>query len=153
MNLINAIKRKDIEIEKIKIENNQLNNKLKIVNDQCNSYKNISDNINKPYAYLVKNLQDKNMEILELNKNISDKEKNINMLKQQCDLYENKINELKNDLAMIINNREQINNLENLLEKATNNDKGKSINNNEINRLNYFLNNFNKSISINNNME
>ena len=57
---------------------------------------------------------------------------------------------MKKDLSTIINNREHINNLENLLQNAYN--KGKEENeNNDINRLNYFLNNFNKSISFVNN--
>ena len=121
-----------------------------MLNQQCNVYKDISEKINQPYSYLVKNLQDKDLEKIKLNKIILDKDDNINKLKQQCEAYENKINEMKKDLSTIINNREHINNLENLLQNAYN--KGKEENeNNDINRLNYFLNNFNKSISFVNN--
>ena len=62
---------------------------------------------------------------------------------------------MKKDLATIISNREQINNLENLLQNVANKEREEKTNT-DINRLNYFLNNFNKSISIvnnNNNLE
>jgi len=146
LKLINTIKRQNIEIEKLRMENTQLNNNLEMVNEQCNVYKNISDKINQPYAYLVKSLQDKDLEKLQLNKLLLDKEQNINELKQQCEAYENKINSMKKDLAMIIKNREQINNLENLLQSVANREKDDN-SNTDINRLNYFINNFNKSIS------
>ena len=144
--LINTIKKQNIEIEKLKMENTQLTNNLEMVNEQCNVYKNISDKINQPYAYLVKSLQDKDLEKIQLNKILLDKERNINELKQQCEAYENKINSMKKDLAMIIKNREQINNLENLLQAVSNREKEEN-SNYDINRLNYFVNNFNKSIS------
>ena len=150
LNLINSVKAKNIEIEKLQIENKQLNNNLEILNEQCNVYKNISEKINQPYSYLVKNLQDKDLEKIQLNKIILNKEESINKLKQQCEAYENKINAMKKDLATIINNREQINNLENLLKNVANNEREEDTNT-DINRLNYFLNNFNKSISIVNN--
>ena len=151
LNLINCIKKQNIEIEKLKIENTTLNNNLEMVNEQCNAYKNISDKINQPYAYLVKNLQDKDLENIQLNKVILEKEQNINELKKQCEIYEKEINSLKKDLATVIKNRKQINNLENLLQHIT---QGKNIEENsstDMNRLNYFINNFSKSISIVNN--
>ena len=151
LNLINCIKKQNIEIEKLKIENTTLNNNLEMVNEQCNAYKNISDKINQPYAYLVKNLQDKDLEKIQLNKVILEKEQNINELKKQCEIYEKEINSLKKDLASVIKNRKQINNLENLLQHIT---QGKNIEENsstDMNRLNYFINNFSKSISIVNN--
>ena len=151
LNLINSIKRQNIELEKLKIENAQLNNNLEMVNEQCNAYKNISDKINQPYAYLVKNLQDKDLEKIQLNKIIFEKEQSINELKKQCEIYETEINSLKRDLATIIKNRKQINNLENLLQQIS---QGKIIEENsstDMNRLNYFINNFSKSISIVNN--
>ena len=139
-----------VEIEKLRIENDQLNNNLKIVNDQCNVYKNISDKINQPYAYLIKNLQDKDLETLKLNQIINNKDQTINKLKQQCELYEKNINTMKNDMAMIINNRKQINNLENLLINYVNNEnKGKN-NIKDIDRISYFLNNFNNNVSLGN---
>jgi len=149
VNLINSVKRQNIEIEKLKIENNQLNNNMEMLNEQCNAYKNISERINQPYSYLVKNLQDKDLENIQLNKIIIDKEENINQLKNKCKFYEDQINSLKKDLAIIINNREKINNLENLLYNVA---KEKEENKHtDLNQLNYFLNNFNKSISIVNN--
>jgi len=151
LSLINTIKIMKVEIEKLKIENEKLKNNLKIVNDQCNVYKNISDKMDKPYSYLVKNLQDKDLETLKLNKIISNKDQTINKLKQQCEIYENTINSLKKELSTIINNRKQINNLENLLMNYINNENEGRKNNTDMNRINYFLNNFNKSISFDNN--
>ena len=150
LSLINTIKIMKVEIEKLKIENENLNNNLKIVNDQCNVYKNISDKMDKPYSYLVKNLQDKDLESLKLNKIISNKDQTINKLKQQCEIYENTINTMKKELSTIINNRKQINNLENLLMNYINNENEGRNNNTDMNRINYFLNNFNKSISFDN---
>ena len=146
--LINTIKIMKVEIEKLKIENEQLNNNLKIADDQCNIYKNISDKINQPYAYLVKNLQDKDLEALKLNQIISNKDQAINKLKQQCELYENQINTMKNEMASIINNRKQINNLENLLINYVNNENEGKNNDRDIDRISYFLNNFNNNVSV-----
>ena len=126
LNLINAVKMKNIEIDRLKIENKELNNNLEMLNEQCNAYKNISDKINQPYSYLVKSLQDKDLEKIQLNKIILNKEENINKLKLQCETYENKINLLQN-----MSSGEKLDN------SKTN-----------INRLNYFINNFNKSISL-----
>ena len=151
LNLINSIKQQNIEIEKLKIENTQLKNNLEMVNEQCNAYKNISDKINQPYAFLVKSLQDKDLEKINLNKIILQKEENINELKKQCEIYEKEINSMKKDLATIIKNREQINNLEKLLKHVTHGEKIEDSSNTDMNRLNYFINNFSKSISIVNN--
>ena len=151
LNLINSIKQQNIEIEKLKIENEQIKNNLEMVNEQCNAYKNISDKINQPYAYLVKSLQDKDLEKINLNKIILQKEENINELKKQCEIYEKEINSMKKDLATIIKNREQINNLEKLLKHVTHGEKIEDSSNTDMNRLNYFINNFSKSISIVNN--
>ena len=150
LSLINTIKIMKVEIEKLKIQNGELNNNLKIVNDQCNVYKSISDKMEKPYSYLVKNLQDKDIESLKLNRIISNKDQTINKLKQQCEIYENTINTMKKELSTIINNRQQINNLENLLMNYINNENEGKNNNTDMNRINYFLNNFNKSISFDN---
>ena len=150
LSLINTIKIMKVEIEKLKIQNEELNNNLKIVNDQCNVYKSISDKMEKPYSYLVKNLQDKDIESLKLNRIISNKDQTINKLKQQCEIYENTINTMKKELSTIINNRQQINNLENLLMNYINNENEGKNNNTDMNRINYFLNNFNKSISFDN---
>ena len=148
--LMNSLKIMKIEIEKLKIENNQLNNELKIANDQCIVYKNISDKINQPYSYLVKNLQDKDIEVLKLNQVISNKDKAIDKLKKQCEIYENTINTMKNELRSIINNRKQIDNLENLLINYVNNENQGNINTKNIDRISYFLNNFNNNVSIDN---
>jgi hypothetical protein len=150
LSLINTIKIMKVEIEKLKIENEELKNNLKIANDQCNVYKSISDKMEKPYSYLVKNLQEKDLESLKLNKIISNKDQTINKLKQQCEIYENTINTMKKELSTIINNRKQINNLENLLINYINNENEGKNNNTDMNRINYFLNNFNKSISFDN---
>ena len=148
--LMNTIKIMKVEIEKLKIENEQLNNNLKIINDQCNIYKNISDKINQPYAYLIKNLEDKNLEGLKLNQIISNKEQTINKLKKQCEIYENQINIMKNEMAVIINNRKQIDNLENLLINYVNKENEGKNNMKDIDRISYFLKNFNSNISFNN---
>ena len=148
MNTINIMK---IEIEKLKIENEQTNNNLKIANDQCNVYKNISEKINQPYAYLIKSLEDKDLELLKLNQIISNKEQSINKLKKECEIYETQINTMKNDMAVIINNRKQMDNLENLLINYINNENEGKNNENDIDRIGYFLNNFNNNISFNNN--
>ena len=147
MNTINIMK---IEIEKLKIENEQINNNLKIANDQCNVYKNISEKINQPYAYLIKRLEDKDLELLKLNQIISNKEQSINKLKKECEIYETQINTMKNEMTVIINNRKQIDNLENLLINYINNENEGKNNEKDIDRIGYFLNNFNNNISFNN---
>ena len=148
--LINTIKIMKIEIEKLKIEKEQLNSNLKLINDQCNIYKNISDKINQPYSYLVKNLQDKDLELLKINQILSNKEQSISKLKKQCEIYEKQINTMKSDMATIINNRKQIDNLENLLTNYVNNENKKDNNMDDVDRISYFLNNFNNNVSFNN---
>ena len=147
--LIKTINIMKIEIEKLKNDNEQLHNNLKVTNEQCNVYKNISEKINQPYSYLIKSLEDKDLEVLKLNHIISNKDQSINKLKKQCEIYEKQIETMKGEMASIINNRKQMDNLENILINYINNENEGKKNGNNIDRIGYFLNNFNNNISFN----
>ena len=63
--------------------NQQLNNELNISRDECNLYKNVSEKVKQPYAYLIRNLQDNELEIYKLKQELGKKDITIKQLK--CD--------------------------------------------------------------------
>ena len=107
-----------------------------------NIYKNISDKVKQPYAYLVKNLQDNEIEIFKLKNEIKKKDNQINKLNKENEIYQEKINNLSNDLKTIVNNRQKLYDLENVINSYMNNN---SVDNTNENSMNVFNNNNNNN--------
>ena len=122
--LANKVKILSLENEKLKNMNQQLNNELNISRDECNLYKNVSEKVKQPYAYLIRNLQDNELEIYKLKQELGKKDITINQLNQDNEIYKDKVNNLSMDLKTIVNNRQKLNDLENVITNYMQNDNG-----------------------------
>ena len=113
--LANKVKLLTIENEKLKNMNEQLHKQLTALRDENEVYKSVADKAKQPYSYLVKNLQDREIDIFNLKFENEQKEQTIRRLMKENELYEDKVVNLGNDLKRICNNREKLENLENVI--------------------------------------
>ena len=147
LNLANKVRMLSVENEKLKIINDKINKELQNMSDQCNIYKNVANQVKQPNAYLITNLQDKEMEIYKLKQDISDKEQENNKLKMQCDSYQDIIKKMENDMKTLVNNRKKIDDLNSILTNYINNEKKGFNDYNDVRNLSEYMNNFNSNIN------
>ena len=150
LNLANKVRMLSVENEKLKLINDKINQELQTVNDQCNIYKNVADQVKQPNSYLITNLQDKEMEIYKLKQDISDKDQENNKLKMQCESYQEIIKKMENDMKTLVNNRKKIDDLNSILTNYINNENKGFNNYNDVKNLSEYVNNFNSNINGNN---
>ena len=150
LNLANKVRMLSVENEKLKLINDKINQELQTVNDQCNIYKNVADQVKQPNSYLITNLQDKEMEIYKLKQDISDKDQENNKLKMQCESYQEIIKKMENDMKTLVNNRQKIDDLNSILTNYINNENKGFNNYNDVKNLSEYVNNFNSNINGNN---
>jgi chromosome segregation ATPase len=150
LNLANKVRMLSVENEKLKLINDKINQELQTVNDQCNIYKNVADQVKQPNSYLITNLQDKEMEIYKLKQDISDKDQENNKLKMQCESYQEIIKKMENDMNTLVNNRKKIDDLNSILTNYINNENKGFNNYNDVKNLSEYVNNFNSNINGNN---
>ena len=148
LTLANKVKMLSNENEKLKLINDKINNELQKMNDQCNIYKNIVDQVKQPNSYLITNLKDKEMEIYRLKQDILEKDQENNKLRIECDSYKETINKMENDIKTLVNNRKKIDDLNYVLTNYINNEKNGNNNYNNIKEITDYANNFN--INLNN---
>ena len=148
LTLANKVKMLSNENEKLKLINDKINNELQKMNDQCNIYKNIVDQVKQPNSYLITNLKDKEMEIYKLKQDILEKDQENNKLRIECDSYKETINKMENDIKTLVNNRKKIDDLNYVLTNYINNEKNGNNNYNNIKEITDYANNFN--INLNN---
>ena len=122
--LANKVKIISLENEKLKNMNEQLNNELQISRDEIKLYKNVSENVKQPYAYLIRNLQDNELQIFKLKQELEKKDQTINKLNLENSLYQEKVNNLSMDLKTIVNNRQKLNDLESVITNYMQSDNG-----------------------------
>ena len=149
LNLANKVRMLSVENEKLKLINDKINKELQNMSDQCNIYKNVANQVKQPNAYLITNLQDKEMEIYKLKQDISDKEQENNKLKMQCDSYQDIIKKMENDMKNLVNNRKKIDDLNSILTNYINNEKKGFNDYNDVRNLSEYVNNFNSNINVN----
>ena len=132
-----------VENEKLKVINDKINIDLKKLNDQCNIYKNIADQVKQPNSYLISNLKDKELEIYNLKEENKEKDLDINKLKLENQTLKENINKMENDMRALINNRKKIEDLSSILNNYYQNEKKGNNNYNDIKNVNEYVNNFN----------
>ena len=115
LNLATKVKMLSDENEKLRLVNDQMNNDLQQMSDQCKIYKGIIDNVKQPNSYLISNLKDKETEIYRLKQEILDKEQENNRLKEECKTHIETINKIQNDMQKIMDNRKKIDDLQYML--------------------------------------
>ena len=147
LTLANKVKILSVENEKLKQINDNINTELQKINDQCNIYKNVVDQVKQPNAYLITNLKDKEMEIYKLKEDIINKEQENNKLRLECESYKAAISQMEKDMKTLVNNRKKIDDLNYVLTNYINNEKNGKNNYNNINDITEYANNFNDNIN------
>ena len=147
LNLANKVKMLSVENEKLKLINDKINKELQNMSDQCNIYKNVTDQVKQPQAVLISNLQEKEMEIYKLKQDIIDKDQENNKLRMQCESYQDIIKKMENDMKTLVNNRKKIDDLNSILTNYINNERNGYNNYNDVKSLSEYVNNFNSNIN------
>ena len=147
LNLANKVKMLSVENEKLKLINDKINKELQNVSDQCNIYKNVTDQVKQPTAVLISNIQEKEIEIYKLKQDIIDKDQENNKLRMQCESYQDIIKKMENDMKTLVNNRKKIDDLNSILTNYINNEKKGYNNYNDVKNMSEYVNNFNSNIN------
>ena len=115
LTLATKVKMLSEENEKLRLINDQMNNNLQEMSDQCKIYKGIIDNVKQPNSYLISNLKDKETEIYKLKQEIFDKEQENTKLREECKMHIETVNKIKTDMQKMIDNRKKIDDLQSML--------------------------------------
>ena len=104
-----------------KFENMQIeNNKFK---EQSNILKNMEQNNNESYEYLIKELEKKDSELIYYKEVVNDREIRFKEVMNENERIKSKCNALEKDLKQILENRDKINKLDFLVGKIVENQK------------------------------
>lgn len=123
--LANKIKLMTIEIEQLKDLNKKLESELALTKEERELYRKVTDKAKQPYSYLLKSIQDNELEIYKLKLEDAQKEQSIQRLIRENSLLEERSNGLESDLKTIVNNRQKLNNLESVITNFIQNDTNK----------------------------
>lgn len=146
--LANKIKMLSVENEKLKVINDKINIDLQKMNDQCNIYKKIVDQVKQPNSYLISNLKDKELEIYNLQQEIRDKEQEKNKFKLENQTLKENMNKMETDIkTLTTSNRKKIDDLYSIINNYLQNEKKGNISLNDMKNVNEYLNNFNSDIN------
>ena len=117
-------------LKKISQENLVLNSKLqntllenKKYKEESNMYQNIAQNINEPYEYLLKEIANKDSQILYLKEEANEKDIRYKQVMKENERLNEKYNAIEKDLKQHLENREKIDNLDYLVGKIVENQK------------------------------
>ena len=147
LTLATKVKMLNDENEKLRIINDQMNNKLQEMSDQCNIYKGIIDNVKQPNSYLITKIKDSETEIYRLKQDILNKEQENNKLNEECKSHVETINKMQNDMQKMMDNRKKIDELQIMLSNFIKKEKSGKNNYNDVDYMNSYVNNFNNNLN------
>ena len=117
-------------LKKVSQENLVLNSKLqnallenKKYKEESNMYQNIAKNNNEPYEYLLKELANKDSQILYYKEEVNEKDIRYKQVMKENERLNEKYNAIEKDLKQHLENREKIDNLDYLVGKIVENQK------------------------------
>ena len=147
LTLATKVKMLSEENEKLRLINDQMNNDLQEMSDQCKIYKNIIDNVKQPNSYLISNLKDRDTEIYKLKRDIVDKEQENNRLREECKSHIETINKMQIDMQKMLDNRKKIDDLQMMLTNFIQKEKIGKNSYNDLESMNNYVNSFNNNLS------
>ena len=147
LTLATKVKMLNDENEKLRIINDQMNNKLQEMSDQCNIYKGIIDNVKQPNSYLITKIKDSETEIYRLKQDILNKEQENVKLNEECKSHVETINKMQNDIQKMMDNRKKIDELQIMLSNFIKKEKSGKNNYNDVDYMNSYVNNFNNNLN------
>ena len=104
------------KLENMQIEKNKFNEQNKIL-------KNMEQNNNESYEYLLKELEKKDSDLLYYKEALNDRELRFKQVMQENENIKARCNSLEKDLKQILENRDKINKLDFLVGKIVENQK------------------------------
>ena len=104
------------KLENLEIENNKFK-------EQRNMFKNMEQNNNESYEYLLKELEKKDSDLLYYKEAMNDREIRFKQVMQENENIKTRCNSLEKDLKQILENRDKINKLDYLVGKIVENQK------------------------------
>ena len=104
------------KLENLEIENNKFK-------EQRNMFKNMEQNNNESYEYLLKELEKKDSDLLYYKEAMNDREIRFKQVMQENENIKARCNSLEKDLKQILENRDKINKLDYLVGKIVENQK------------------------------
>ena len=104
-----------------KLENLEIENKK--FKEQSNIFKNMEQNNNESYEYLIKELEKKDSELIYYKEVVNDREIRFKQVMKENENINAKCNALEKDLKQILENRDKINKLDFLVGKIVENQK------------------------------
>ena len=104
-----------------KLENLEIENKK--FKEQSNIFKNMEENNNESYEYLIKELEKKDSELLYYKEVVNDREIRFKQVMKENESINARCNALEKDLKQILENRDKINKLDFLVGKIVENQK------------------------------
>ena len=147
LTLATKVKMLSEENEKLRLVNDDMNNKLQEMNDQCKIYKDIIDNVKQPNSYLITKLKDSETEIYRLKQEILNQEQENNRLGEECKAHVETINKMQNDMQKMLDNRKKIDDLQMMLTNFIKKEESGKNNYNEIENMNNYVYNFNNNLN------
>ena len=147
LTLATKVKMLNEENEKLRLINDDMNNKLQEMSDQCKIYKGIIDNVKQPNSYLITKVKDAETEIYRLKQDISNKEQENGRLREECKTHIETINKMQNDMQKMMDNRKKIDDLQLMLTNFIKNEKNGKNNYNDVDYMNNYVNNFNNNLN------
>ena len=147
LTLATKVKMLSDENEKLRLINDEMNNKLQEMSDQCKIYKDIIDNVKQPNSYLITKLKDGETEIYRLKQEIANKELENNRLREECKTHIETINKMQNDMQKMLDNRKKIDDLQNMLTNFIKKEKSGKNNYNDVENINNYVYNFNNNLN------
>ena len=147
LTLATKVKMINEENEKLRLINDDMNNKLQEMSDQCKIYKGIIDNVKQPNSYLITKVKDAETEIYRLKQDISNKEQENGRLREECKTHIETINKMQNDMQKMMDNRKKIDDLQLMLTNFIKNEKSGKNNYNDVDYMNNYVNNFNNNLN------
>lgn len=123
LELARQVKDKQKLLEAVRADNSRLESEYERMSSELDLCKNLLNNTEQPYAYLVTQIETKEREISELKRQIARTQQKYSELGGECELLLRKNEELEADIKQILTKRDAIESLKGMLTQLV--DEGK----------------------------
>ena len=119
LELAKQLKDKQKQLEVVKVENIRLTNDLESISSELSFAKKLLNQTEQPYAYLIKQIEEKEKESSEYKKNFNKSQLKYSELSAEYDLVIKKNQELEGDIKQILSKKDAIESLKSMLGQLT----------------------------------
>jgi progesterone-induced-blocking factor 1 len=119
LELAKQLKAKQKQVESLRTENVRLKTDLESATDELNFTKKLLNQTEQPYAYLIKQIDEKEKEASELRRNFNKSQQRLSELAAEFELMNRKNQELQSDIKQILSKKDAIENLKTMMAQLT----------------------------------